>query len=364
MSDLNETKEINDLKDEVQEIKDNLLLKKNLESKTIIPLNIDLTLPLLSPRMLIFGGTSVIGTGLIKKFYEKYKIYVYSRDNNKQAILQTKFPNISSIIGDVRDYDSVFRSISFIFPTVIILNFSLNAEENPNEMIKTNINGVSNVINAIIDNPVYLHSSIDKTLIYFNNCSNMFKSIAEKIIINSQIDDLSTLKFVSLRMGNIIETKDSIINKCHMIGKTLSKSSFVLNSPHSTLFLDKLEVYINLVDDIITNGRHKHIYIPFLKTYTFKSIIKQFSKQYNKPIVIMGLSCNEQLHESLINETEALRTIKNNNHYMILPIREKFKDSPLFHSNLDLLRISKCVCPELVNGYNSDENNIDINWLI
>lgn len=345
--------EFNRLKDEINEIKDNLLFEKKLESKLITPLQIDL-ITSYSPKLLIFGGTSIIGTSLIKKFYEKYKIYIYSRDTSKHNSIQTKFPNVNFIIGDVRDYDNVYRTISLIFPTVIILNFSLYSEENVNEMIKTNINGVSNIVNSIIDNPVYLHSSINKTILYINNPSNIYKQIAEKLIVNST-DDINNLKFISLRIGNLIDSKDSIVNKSHFVGKTLSKSTFVLNSPHSTIFLDKLNV--DIVEDIINNGKHKHIYVPFFKSYNIQKILKQFSKQYNKLIVHSGLSCSERLHETLINETEALRTIKNEQYYTILPIREKFKDSPLYNSNLDILRIQKPLHLELSDGYNSDTNN-------
>lgn len=350
--------EFNLIKDEIKEIKDNLLFEKKLESKLITPLHIDF-ITSYSPKMLIFG-CGIIGSLLIKKFYEKYKIYVYSRDISKHSSLQTKFPNVNFIIGDVRDYDNVSRNISLIFPTVIILNFSLYSEENVNEMIKTNINGVSNIVNAIIDNPVYLHSSINKTILYFNNPFNIYKQIAEKLIINS-VEDINNLKFISLRLGNLIESKDNIINKSHFVGKTLSKNSFVLNSPHSTIFLDKLNV--DIVDDLIINGKHKHIYIPFFKCYNVKNILKHFHKHYNKLINHSGLSCLESLHETLINETEALRTIKNEQYYTILPIREKFKDTQLYNSNLDILRILKPNCPELTNGYNSDENVSDFGGL-
>ena len=362
-----EQKEISDLHNEIKEIKENLILKKNLETKIITPLHIDLTLPSAVPKMLIFGGTSTIGLGLIKRFYEKYKIFIYSRNNQKHYELQTKFPKLTFIVGDVRDYNSVYKNISFLFPSVIILNFSLYADDNPTEMIKTNIDGVSNIINSIINNPVYLHSSINKTVLYIGNPQNPYKTIGEKLIINA-VDDISCLKFISLRISNIIESKDSIINKSHTVGRTLSKTAFILNSERSTLFLDKLDTYIDLIEEIILNGKNKHIYIPILKTYLYKNIINYFSNQYNKPISITGLSYNEKITEFLISETEALRTVKtdfllnkeNKTNYTILPIREKFKDSPLYNCNLDLLRITKPVCLELINGYNSSQNNSDV----
>ena len=231
-------KEIKELQEEVEDIKTNLLDK--LESKIITPLNINMIKPLTGPRMLIFGGTGVIGMSIIKKFYEQYKIYIYSRNTEKHQNLKTKYPNIEFIVGDIRDKDNVNRTISFVFPTVIIMNFSLIA--NIDEMIKTNINGVSNVVNSIVDNPIYLHSSIDKSIIYLNMTRDETINIAEKLVINTMKTELNNLKFMSIRYGNIIESKNSIINKCHHIGKTLFKSSFVLNSNDSTLFLNKFNV--------------------------------------------------------------------------------------------------------------------------
>lgn len=360
-----DAKEIKELQEELNDIKINLLVKKQNQSNIMTPLSIDIIKPI-EKRMLIFG-CGLLGTNTIKSYYDKYKIFVYSRSVEKHQNLKTKYPNVEFIIGDIRDKKNVARTISLVFPTIIILNFTLLVD-NIIEMMKTNINGVKNVINGIIDNQIYLHSSLDKTIIYFNNPLIDTKHLAEQLFLNCMknfnhshetINNLN-IKFISIRVGNIIESKSSIINKCHHIGKTLFKTSFILNSDDATLFLDKIDVYIDLLNEIIINGKNNHIYVPLLHSYTYKSILKYFSKQYNKPINLYGFNCNERVHETLINEIEALRTIKNNTYYDIIPIREKFIDSPLCNSNTELLRLNKYVCNELSNGYNSDNKISDI----
>lgn len=353
--------EIKDLQDEVNDIKINLLVKKQNQSNILTPLSIDL-IKQDEKRMLIFG-CGLLGTNIIKSYHDKYKIYVYSRSLEKHQNLKTKYPNVEFIIGDIRDRKNVARTISLVFPTIIVLNFTLYVDDIM-EMIKTNINGVQNIIDGIIDNQVYLHSSMNKKIIYFNNPLINTKSISEKLLLSVIKENIKlNIKFISIRVGNIIESKNSIINKCHYIGKTIFKTSFILNSDESTLFLDKVDVYINLFNEILIHGKNNHIYVPVLNSYTYKSILKYFSKQYNKPITLYGFNCNECIHETLIDEIEALRTIeckysdKIDKYYDILPIREKFIDNPLYNSNIELLRLHKYTCPELSKGYNSNNNN-------
>ena len=82
-----EVEEIKNLQNEIEEIKTNLLNEKTKESNIITPLNIEKMTDIKENRMLIFGGTGILGTGLIKKFYDRYRIFVYSRNFEKHQNL-------------------------------------------------------------------------------------------------------------------------------------------------------------------------------------------------------------------------------------------------------------------------------------
>jgi len=59
-------------------------------------------------KVLITGGTGTIGKELLKHFYKKWEIYILSRDELKQAQLKFLYPDVHFIIGDIRDYQTVF----------------------------------------------------------------------------------------------------------------------------------------------------------------------------------------------------------------------------------------------------------------
>ena len=51
---------------------------------------------------------------------------------------------------------------------------------------------------------------------------------------------------------------------------------------------------------------------------------------YKKPIIEIGIRCGEKIHESLVNETESIRTIVKDNNYIIRP----FFDTKVYNDNL------------------------------
>jgi FlaA1/EpsC-like NDP-sugar epimerase len=65
-------------------------------------------------RILITGGTGTIGKALLKRFDSSHSIRVFSRDELKQAQLQTLYPNVDFMIGDVKDYQRIKQAMAGI----------------------------------------------------------------------------------------------------------------------------------------------------------------------------------------------------------------------------------------------------------
>lgn len=61
-------------------------------------------------KIFLTGGTGFLGRSIIKRFYNKNEITVYSRDEAKHYYLKKQYPNINCICGDVRNYDLMKRS--------------------------------------------------------------------------------------------------------------------------------------------------------------------------------------------------------------------------------------------------------------
>ena len=56
-------------------------------------------------KIFITGGTGVVATAFIKKYHKKYEIFTFSRGEGKIAKMNTEFPNVITILGDIRNYE-------------------------------------------------------------------------------------------------------------------------------------------------------------------------------------------------------------------------------------------------------------------
>ena len=105
---------------------------------------------------LITGGTGSFGQSIVKKLLQKSttkKIVVFSRDEAKQFDMKNSFKENNKLrffIGDVRDLRRckiAFNSIDIVIHAAALKQVPA-AEYNPTEVIKTNIIGAENVIDA------------------------------------------------------------------------------------------------------------------------------------------------------------------------------------------------------------------------
>ena len=112
-------------------------------------------------NILITGGTGSFGQKLTKELLTNCnprRVIIFSRDEVKQQEMKAgleSFPNgpMRYFIGDVRDRERLYRAFRGV--DIVIHAAALKqvptAEYNPLEVIKTNILGASNIIDAAID---------------------------------------------------------------------------------------------------------------------------------------------------------------------------------------------------------------------
>lgn len=107
--------------------------------------------------ILITGGTGSWANELSKQLLEKCpkKIIIFSRGELAQVNMQRKFNDsrLEYVIGDVRDKEAVekvvARGVDYIFHMAALKHVPI-CENHPQEAIKTNIDGTTNIINASI----------------------------------------------------------------------------------------------------------------------------------------------------------------------------------------------------------------------
>ncbi|MCM1233967.1 MAG: polysaccharide biosynthesis protein, partial [Ruminococcus flavefaciens] len=110
--------------------------------------------------ILVTGGTGSFGhhfVDYVLQHYEPRKIIIYSRDEFKQFVMNNQYKEYDDIlrffIGDVRDEERLqmaMKGVDYVIHAAALKQVPA-CEYNPNEAIKTNVNGAMNVINASLE---------------------------------------------------------------------------------------------------------------------------------------------------------------------------------------------------------------------
>ncbi|BCS83197.1 putative dTDP-d-glucose 4 6-dehydratase [Cotonvirus japonicus] len=284
--------------------------------------------------IMIFGGSGSLGNRLIETYYTHNKIVNYSRDESKhwQMDLKYKSDNLSHIIGDIRNFNKVRESIIRVKPDIIIVAAALKhidrCEYEINECIDTNIVGIQNVLNVI---EIYKISIPNfKTLCFVStdkacspvNAYGMSKAICETLVVEKS-KYISDIKFVCVRYGNVLNSRGSIIPILENKGKDPNYKEFTLTDPRMTRFIMTLDDSVNLIEYAIMHGNTGEIIIPKLNSMYIKDMIELFADKFNKPIKITGIRSGERMYESLINDTQSMKSIVKGDYYHILPSYSK-----------------------------------------
>lgn len=284
--------------------------------------------------ILIFGGTGSLGYEITKRYLSTNKIVNYSRDEEKHWKMKLEFnsnPNLNFIIGDIRDKERVQLAISRTNPTIIIIAAAMKhidqCEISTHECLNTNLFGIKNILDVIESSPLTNSPSSLHTVCFIStdkacspvNIYGMSKAASEVLMVEKSYY-LPSIKFVTVRYGNVLNSRGSIIPILHKVGSDSAYGSFSLTHPLMTRFVMTLEQSVDLieyaiVEKLVCSG---DIVIPRLISMNVKDLIEIFAEIYNKPVVISGLRPGEKMLESLINETQSMKTIIMDNGYHII----------------------------------------------
>jgi UDP-glucose 4-epimerase len=208
-------------------------------------------------KILIFGGTGSLGYALNKRYAKDNKIVNMSRDESKHWKMKLDFesnPNISFIIGNVADKQIVKQTISRVNPNIIIIASAMKhidqCETNTRESIRNNFIGTQNILDSIeelcssIDTKTVVFVSTDKACSPVNNYG-MCKALSENIV-QEKAHYVPSIKFVSVRYGNVLNSRGSIIPMLHELGRGDS-THLTLTDERMTRFIMTIEQSVDLI---------------------------------------------------------------------------------------------------------------------
>tara|TARA_R110000796_G_scaffold142352_1_gene258894 strand:+ start:2070 stop:2939 length:870 start_codon:yes stop_codon:yes gene_type:complete len=253
----------------------------------------------------ILGGTGTLGEALIKKLGDKNCV-VFSRDELKQANLKKKYPEIGTMLGDIRDYSSIENALKVCQPSRIFHVAALKhvdlLEENPEEAFKTNVLGTINAYKAAIslDNSCsFYFSSTDKAVLPIN-AYGMSKALAEKYLLSmsSKYDYLPyTLVF---RWGNIVGSRGSVIP--HFAKSLVEKQIAYVTDTSMTRFWLRIEDALDFMLSDLGEGK---VHIPEMKSASVINLVAAIAevldiKEY--AIETIGIRPGEKIHECVYSD--------------------------------------------------------------
>lgn len=278
-------------------------------------------------KILITGGTGSFAKEFVKTIIENKvkpkKLVIFSRDEFKQSEMQkifneSKYPFLRYFIGDVRDKERLTRAldnIEIVIHAAALKHVNLG-EYNPMEVVKTNVIGAQNLVEASLDKNVsnIIALSTDKASSPIN-LYGATKLCSDKIFISANnIKGNRKTKFSVVRYGNVLGSRGSVLD---IFKDCLDKRiSFPITDKQMTRFNITLKEGVLFVTKCLSLNKGGEIFVPKLKTFFVTSLAKAINK--NAKIIEIGARPGEKLHEELISQTDINKTIENDNMYIIL----------------------------------------------
>lgn len=259
--------------------------------------------------MLVTGGTGSFSRAFVRRLLDDGnhdRICIYSRDEYKQYQMREEFnddPRLRFLIGDVRDKDRLRRAMEGV--EVVVHTAAMKRIEscfyNPGELVKTNVLGSMNVIEAAHDAKVnkVIALSTDKAFKPVSAYGHS-KALAESLFLAANYArGKCGPMFSVVRYGNVSGSKGSIIPKWREIiantPKQLLAPTVPVTDPLCTRFWMYMHESVDLVLDTIKSMKGGELNIPTLPAY----LVGDLAEAMGVNIDIKGLPEFEKRHECM-----------------------------------------------------------------
>jgi len=291
-------------------------------------------------------GKVLVRRILSGEFGTPKQVVILSRDEAKQHFMRMEYLNktattdegiyqnferaLSFRIGDGRDYHSIssaLNGIDIVFNAAALKQVP-TCEYFPYEAVQTNIGGPENIVRAIRENDLPVETvvgiSTDKACKPVN-VMGMTKAIQERVFIRANLECPNT-RFVCVRYGNVLASRGSVIPLFHEQIK--SGGPVTLTDKGMTRFLLSLDQAVDTIFAAVKGAKPGETYIPRVPSAKMVDIADALIDGRKIKKKFTGIRPGEKLHEILISEEEAHRSIDRGNYYAIAPMLPEISDVP------------------------------------
>jgi UDP-glucose 4-epimerase len=301
-------------------------------------------------RILVTGGTGSLGQVLVRRLMSGAEgvpesVTVFSRDEAKQHYMRLDFmqkhaatdeviwencrQRLKFIIGDVRDQASLLRATKgadIVFAAAALKQVP-SCEYFPWEACRTNIQGAENLVQVIAQNDlpveIVMGISTDKACKPVN-VMGMTKAIQERVYIEGNLRAPDT-RFICARYGNVLASRGSVVPL--FLDQIAAGGPVTITTPDMTRFLLTLEDAVDTIFAAVRSAAPGETYIPQCPSAKMTDLASYLIGDREIEMVITGIRPGEKIHEALLSEEEATRTIfGHEGYYALRPMLPELAD--------------------------------------
>lgn len=257
--------------------------------------------------VLVTGGTGFFGRAFVRRLLadgKTQRVCIFSRGEHAQAEMRAEFQDsrMRFFVGDVRDRDRLTRAMAGC--DVVVHAAALKRIEvghyNPDEMVKTNVLGSMNVIEAARDAEVQPQPYPRKVVFLSSDKAfepvsayGQSKALAESLFLAANGSRARHgPQFAVTRYGNVAGSTGSVIPRWRQILESSSKVP--VTDPEATRFWMRVDDAVDLVLDVI-DDMPEEIAIPELPAFR----IGDLAQAMGAGMEIQGMNGFEKKHESM-----------------------------------------------------------------
>jgi len=271
-------------------------------------------------KVLITGAAGSIGSELSRQVmaFGPQKLVLLDFNESDLYDLQMEFlrsypaEKVESIVGNINDRHKIFALVKNISPDVVFHAAAYKhvplMEDFPEEAIKTNVFGTLNAAEAALaaNVPKFVFISTDKAI---RPVSVMGKTKRAAEIIIQALNSENKTKFVSVRFGNVIGSRGSVIPLFKEQIK--SRSPVTVTHPEMTRYFMTIPEAALLVMEAGAVGRGGEIFMldmgrPVKIVDVAREMIRLagFTPDLDIPIVFTGVRPGEKISEEIFSAEE------------------------------------------------------------